>query len=137
MLSFGDPGPFAGAVTAVGARLICQVQNRDQAARALDAGCDVLVAQGWEAGGHGYGPRGTMTLVPEIVDLVAASGGQVPVLAAGGIADGRGLAAALMLGAAGVLVGTRFYAADEALSTVPAREQVVAACGDDTCRTEI
>jgi nitronate monooxygenase len=67
MLSFGDPGPFAGAITAAGAGLMCQVQNRDQAARALDAGCDVLVAQGQEAGWHGLGPRGTMSLVPELV----------------------------------------------------------------------
>src|SRR5699024_221461 len=116
---------------------ICQVQNRAQACEALDAGADVLVAQGSEAGGHGYGTRSTMTLVPELVDLVATRDTTVPVLAAGGIADGRGLAAALLLGAAGVLVGTRFYATTEALSTPGAREEVVAATGDDTWRTTV
>ncbi|HET9875426.1 MAG TPA: nitronate monooxygenase, partial [Mycobacterium sp.] len=84
MLSFGDPAPFAETVRSSGARLICQVQDLGQADRALRAGADVLVAQGSEAGGHGYGPRTTMTLVPEIVDLVAARGTGTPVLAAGG-----------------------------------------------------
>jgi nitronate monooxygenase len=78
-----------------------------------------------------------MTLVPEIVDLVAARGTATPVLAAGGIADGRGLAAAIMLGAAGVLCGTRFYAATESLSTPLARETVAIASGDSTCRTTV
>lgn len=135
MLSFGDPAPFADTIKSAGARLVCQIQNRAHAERALQVGADVLVAQGSEAGGHGYGPRSTLTLVPEIVDLVANRG--TPVLAAGGIADGRGLAAALMLGAAGVLVGTRFYATREALSTPQARDRLVAATGDDTCRTTI
>lgn len=137
MLSFGDPADFAETIKSAGARLICQIQTRAQAERALEAGADVLVAQGSEAGGHGYGARSTMTLVPEIVDLVATRNAATPVLAAGGIADGRGLAAALMLGAAGVLVGTRFYATTEALSTPQARSQVTAATGDDTCRTTI
>lgn len=137
MLSFGELEPFAAAIAESSARLICQVQNRTQAEHALRAGAEVLVAQGSEAGGHGYGPRTTMTLVPELVDLVAVRGSEVPVLAAGGIADGRGLAAALMLGAAGALVGTRFYATTEALSTPPAQAHVVAAGGDDTCRTTI
>lgn len=137
MLSFGELSPFAERITEYDARLVCQVQNRSQACQALNVGADVLVAQGIEAGGHGYGTRSTMTLVPELVDLVAARGAEVPVLAAGGIADGRGLAAALMLGAAGVLVGTRFYATTEALSTPQARREVVAATGDDTSRTTI
>lgn len=137
MLSFGDPSAFAHAIHSAGSRLICQVQNLAQAEQALQAGVDVLVAQGAEAGGHGLGPRSTLTLVPEVVDLVAARGTDTPVLAAGGIADGRGLAAALMLGAAGVLVGTRFYATAEALSTPPAQDLVVAATGDDICRTTL
>ncbi|MGH3958002.1 NAD(P)H-dependent flavin oxidoreductase [Mycobacterium sp.] len=137
MLSFGDPGSFATTIKSAGARLICQIQDRVQAERALQVGADVLVAQGSEAGGHGFGPRSTLTLVPEIVDLVDARGAGIPVLAAGGIADGRSLAAALMLGAAGVLVGTRFYATREALSTPQARDQLIAANGDDTCRTTI
>lgn len=137
MLSFGDPATFAEAIKSAGALLICQIQDRAQAERALDAGADVLVAQGSEAGGHGYWPRSTLTLVPEIADLVAARRGESAVIAAGGIADGRGLAAALVLGASGVLVGSRFYAATEALSTPRAQAEVVAATGDDCCRTTI
>jgi nitronate monooxygenase len=137
MLSFGDPEPFAAKVISAGVKLICQVQNLAWAERALQAGADVLVAQGREAGGHGHGVRSTMTLVPEVVDLIAAHGRATPVLAAGGIADGRGLAAALMLGAAGVLAGTRFYVATEALSTPQAQKHVVAATGDATCRTTV
>lgn len=137
MLSFGDPAPFAESVRSAGARLICQVHNLAQAYHALRIGADLLVAQGSEAGGHGYGPRGTMTLVPEITDLVARQGAAVPVLAAGGIADGRGLAAALMLGAAGVLCGTRFYAATEAVTTPEACSVIAAAGGDNTCRTDV
>ncbi len=87
---------------------IQQVIDREQAERALAAGADVIVAQGGEAGGHG-GWVGTMVLVPELVDLA----GDVPVVAAGGIADGRGVAAALVLGAQGALVGTRFLASEE------------------------
>ena len=82
----------------------------DHARRALDAGCDVVVAQGTEAGGH-TGLVATMPLVPQIVDAVGA---QIPVVAAGGIFDGRGLAAALALGADGVWIGTRFIATPEA-----------------------
>jgi nitronate monooxygenase len=110
MLSFGDPRPFADRIRKIGAMLICQVQSEAMAQEALDAGAHVLVAQGTEAGGHGAS-RTTLDIVPAIADLVK---GQVPVVAAGGIADGRGLAASLMLGAAGVLLGTRFYASLEA-----------------------
>ena len=109
MLSFGDPKPFAPRIKAAGALLICQVQNEDMARQALDAGADILIAQGTEAGGHGAS-RTTIDIVPAIVDLAA---GRVPVAAAGGIADGRGLAAMMMLGASGVLLGTRFYASQE------------------------
>lgn len=137
MLSFGDPASFAETVKSSGAQLICQVQSLEQAEHALQVGTDVLVAQGSEAGGHGYGHRATITLVPEIVDLIAARGTDTPVLAAGGIADGRGLAAALMLGAAGVLCGTRFYTATEAVTTPQARGIVAAATGDSTCRTGV
>jgi nitronate monooxygenase/enoyl-[acyl-carrier protein] reductase II len=93
---------------AAGCLWIQQVIDRAQAERALEAGADVLVAQGGEAGGHG-GWVGTMVLVPEVVDVA----GDVPVVAAGGIADGRGVAAALALGAQGALVGTRFLASEE------------------------
>ncbi|MEU4238439.1 nitronate monooxygenase [Actinoplanes sp. NPDC026619] len=112
MVSFGDPAPFAAVVRDAGAKLIVQVTDLDEARRALDAGADVLVAQGTEAGGHGASKgRSTLPFVPVVVDLA----GDVPVLAAGGIADGRGLAAALALGAAGALIGTRFQATAEAL----------------------
>jgi nitronate monooxygenase len=103
MLSFGDPGPFAAEIRRAGAKLIVQVTDLDEARQALDVGADVVVAQGAEAGGHG-GRRATLPFVPAVVDLAMPT----PVLAAGGIADGRGLAAALVLGAAGALIGTRF-----------------------------
>src|SRR4051812_774960 len=131
MLSFGEVRPHAEAIRRAGARLICQVQTLEQAREALDAGADVLVAQGAEAGGHGVS-RGTFALVPAVVDLAR---GAVPVVAAGGVADGRGLAAALMLGADGVLVGTRFYATQEAVGFQAAKEHIVAASGDQTIRS--
>lgn len=137
MLSFGDPAEFASRVLEAGALLLCQVQNCEQAERALDAGASAVVAQGCEAGGHGREPRTTFTLVPEIADLVEQRGSTAAVLAAGGIADGRGLAAARALGASAAVVGSRFYAAREALSTEPARQRIQLATGDDTCRTRI
>ncbi|MBL8706470.1 MAG: nitronate monooxygenase [Rhodospirillales bacterium] len=130
MLSFGDPAPFAPAIKAAGARLICQVQTLAQARQAADAGADFVVAQGTEAGGHGQA-RALFTLLPEIVDALP----HVPVIAAGGIADGRGLAAALALGAEGVLLGTRFYASDEAAGHPEAKRRILAAKGDDTARS--
>src|SRR5262245_1140677 len=136
MLSFGDPKPFATAIKRAGATLICQVQSVPQAMEAVDVGADIVVAQGTEAGGHGAA-RSTLPLVPAVVDAVRDSNDDVVVVAAGGIADGRGLAAALMLGAEGVLMGTRFVAADEALTSREAKAKVVAATGDDTIRTRV
>jgi nitronate monooxygenase len=130
MLSFGDPKPFASRIKAGGALLICQVQTEDMAEEALDAGADILVAQGTEAGGHGAS-RTTIDIVPAIVDLAA---GRVPVVAAGGIADGRGLAAMMMLGAAGVLLGTRFYASEESDGAEEAKKRICAAKGGSTTR---
>jgi nitronate monooxygenase len=129
MLSFGDVAPHAGKIKRAGALLICQVQTVKHAKAALANGVDILIAQGAEAGGHGDA-RGTFALVPAVVD--AARG--VPVAAAGGVADGGGLAAALMLGADGVLVGTRFYATLEAAIHHGAKERVVATSGDETIR---
>lgn len=137
MLSFGDPMPFADRILQAGIPLICQVHNLAYAQRAVDAGADVVVAQGGEAGGHGTGLRSTFTLVPEIVDLVARTRPEVMVLAAGGVADGRGLAAALTLGADGVLVGTRFWATPEAEVNPGAQERAVVAGSDDTIRTRV
>jgi nitronate monooxygenase len=131
MLSFGDPRPFADRIVAAGVRLICQVQTLAMAREAVAAGAEVIVAQGAEAGGHGL-LRGTIALVPEVVDAI---GGTVPVVAAGGIADGRGLAAALMLGASGILMGTRFYATEEAAAPTRAKERIRSATGDDSLRS--
>lgn len=130
MLSFGDPKPFAPRIRAAGALLICQVQTEDMAREALDAGADILIAQGTEAGGHGAS-RTTIDIVPAIVDLAA---GRVPVVAAGGIGDGRGLAAMMMLGAAGVLLGTRFYASQEADGAEEAKQRICAARSGSTTR---
>src|SRR5262245_2941465 len=130
MLSFGDPLPFAPRIKAAGALLICQVQNEDMARQALDAGADVLIAQGTEAGGHGAS-RTTIDIVPAIIDLAA---GRVPVVAAGGIADGRGLAAMMMLGASGVLMGTRFYASTECDGAEEAKRRICAAESGNSVR---
>jgi nitronate monooxygenase len=130
MLSFGDPAPFAARIKASGAHLICQVQSEDMAKQALDADADILIAQGTEAGGHGAS-RTTVDIVPAIVDLAA---GRVPVVAAGGIADGRGLAAMMMLGASGVLIGTRFYASVEANGAEEAKQRIRDADPNDTVR---
>ncbi len=123
MLSFGDPRPLVEAVRRAGAMLIVQVTDLDEARQALEVEADVIVAQGTEAGGHG-GRRSTLPFVPVVVDLAAP----VPVLAAGGIADGRGVAAALALGAAGALLGTRFLVCREALvpGYVPRRSSTAA-----------
>jgi nitronate monooxygenase len=137
MLSFGDLQPFADRIHAAGVPLIAQVQTLDQAGGALDAGAEILVAQGGEAGGHGMSVRSTFTLVPDVVDLAAQRSPETLVLAAGGVADGRGLVAALALGADGVLVGTRFWASPEALVSPRAHERAVRASGDDTYRTRV
>jgi nitronate monooxygenase len=132
MLSFGDPRPFVPAIKEAGCTLICQVQEVEDGRAARAAGADIVVAQGTEAGGHGA-KRSTLPLVPAVVEAVAPT----PVLAAGGIVDGRALAAALILGAQGALMGTRFYAATEALGHQRAKERIVAARGRDTRRTRV
>ncbi len=132
LLSFGDPRPYAQIIKSAGCKLICQVQDVAQALVAREAGADLIVAEGTEAGGHS-GARATLPLVPAVADAVAP----IPVVAAGGIADGRGLAAALMLGAHGVLMGTRFYASAEALGHPRAKERIVAARGCETEQTRV
>ncbi|OAT67650.1 oxidoreductase [Mycobacteroides immunogenum] len=136
-LSFGDPAPYAPTIRAAGVPLICQVHNIPQAARAIEVGADVIVAQGGEAGGHGEGRRSTFTLVPEVVDLVADTAPEVLVLAAGGVTDGRTLAASLALGADGVLVGTRFWASREAAISRAAQQYALGVGGDDTIRQHV
>ena len=109
-LSWGDPGPWIEQIHAAGALLVHMVGTTAAAVAARNAGADAIVAQGYEASGHVEGQTSIMALLPELVDAVAP----VPVLAAGGIGDGRGLAAALCLGASGVWMGTRFLLSDEA-----------------------
>lgn len=132
MLSFGDPRRFAPAIKAAGCKLICQVQDIAGARLAQQAGADLVVAQGTEGGGHG-GSHGTLPLVPITVDAIAP----LPVVAAGGIADGRGLAAALMLGAHGALLGTRFFASTEALGSAAIKQRLIEAKGEQTMRTKV
>lgn len=134
MLSFGDPAPFARRIAESGAMLICQCQSMVHVRAALEAGAGAIVAQGAEAGGHGA-TRGTFSFVAETADFLERHAPETLLLAAGGIADGRGLAAALMLGADGVLVGTRFWAAAEALSPKGHQLRAVERDGDSTLRT--
>lgn len=140
MLSFGDPRPYAQRIKASGAALICQIQRMDQVPLALEAGADVIVAQGGEAGGHGANAlegRSTFTLVPEVADYLATHAPHTQLLAAGGIADGRGLAAALMLGADGALIGSRLWATSESLAATGAKTQATQTSGDGTARSAV
>lgn len=136
MLSFGDPRAFVDDIRGAGAVLICQCQDMNHVMDAVDVGADVVVAQGAEAGGHGA-LRGTLSFVPEAADFLARHAPDTLLLAAGGIADGRGLAAALMLGADGVLVGTRFWASREALVKTGHHNAILEANGDGTLRTRV
>ena len=130
----GDLDTPARRVRDAGVPLIVQAQTLELAHRALDLGADAVVAQGTEAGGHG-GARATLPFVPEVADLAARHAPDALVLAAGGIADGRGLAAALMLGADGAVVGSRLWASAEALTPPSHIARALAASGDDTVRT--
>ncbi|MEL6265320.1 MAG: nitronate monooxygenase [Pseudomonadota bacterium] len=138
MVSFGDAEPLVDAARTAGVPVLWQVQRLAQARQAIAAGADVVVVQGQEAGGHGM-DRGLVSLLPAVRDI--APEGQI-ILAAGGIADGRGLAAALMLGADGVLMGTRFWASDEATGPDPrgvaaAKAAMTRLGGDDTVRSRV
>jgi NAD(P)H-dependent flavin oxidoreductase YrpB (nitropropane dioxygenase family) len=123
-----DPSHLVPRAKEGGAIVMHTVGSAADARRAVDAGVDVIVAQGWEAGGHVRGSVATMPLVPAVVDAVSP----VPVVAAGGIADGRGLAAALALGAAGAWIGTRFLASNEAAIHPRYRERILQANEADT-----
>jgi nitronate monooxygenase len=132
MLSYGDPRPFGDAIRTAGARLICQVQSVAQACEAREAGADIIVAQGTEAGGYGlFEPL--FTLLPKVVGACP----DIPVVAAGGVADGRGLAAAIMMGAEGVLMGTRFYASQEAEGDLEVKRCLLAAGSGQTVRATV
>ena len=132
-LSFfwGDPAEFIPAAHAAGITVVHQVGSVEAAIRAKEAGADIIIAQGSEAGGHVAGEVSTMVLLPRIVDAVAPT----LVLASGGIADARGFAAALCLGADGVVMGTRFLATLEANAHAEYKARLVAASEEDTVRT--
>jgi nitronate monooxygenase len=135
-LSFGDPRPFAARIRDAGAALICQVQFLSQMDIALEAGATAIVVQGTEAGGHGA-TRSTLPFVPEAADYLKQCSPKTLLLAAGGIADGRGLAAALMLGADGVLLGSRLWASAEALTPNAHTDKAFGKTGDSTIRTKV
>src|SRR4051794_2414098 len=129
--ALGSPGDLVGRAHAAGCLVLHQVHTVRQAREAAALGVDAIVAQGAEAGGQGMiDGVGALALVPQVVDAVAP----IPVIAAGGIADGRGLAAALVLGAAGANVGTRFLAAEEADSHPAWRDAILAAESEDAVR---
>ena len=129
--AWGDPGRLVRQIHAAGAIHIHTVASVDEAMRAADSGVDVIVAQGWESGGHVLGGVAALPLIPAVVDAVAP----LPVIAAGGIADGRGLAAVLALGAQAGWFGTRFLAASEANTHELYRQRVIAAGADDAVYT--
>ena len=137
MLSFADPGPFAARIRAAGVPLIAQIHTLEHAERAIAAGAAILVAQGTEAGGHGQRARSTMAFLPAVADFLAHRSPETLLVAAGGIADGRGLAAALALGADGVLMGSRFWATQEAVIHPSAKQKILPATGDETVRTRV
>jgi nitronate monooxygenase len=128
-VSFGDPAPYVGPLHDAGIAVASQVNTAADVARALDAGVDVLVAQGTEAGGH-TGQRAMLPLLQEVLTLTDR-----PVVAAGGIATGAGMAAALVAGAAGVWIGTPLLSCPEGLNSPAARARVRAASGDETVLT--
>jgi NAD(P)H-dependent flavin oxidoreductase YrpB (nitropropane dioxygenase family) len=128
---WGDPAKVTGRVQAAGVLHLHTVGTAEEARRAVDTGVDVVVAQGWEAGGHVWGQVATMALVPAVVDAVQP----VPVIAAGGIGDGRGLAAVLVLGAQAGWLGTRFLTAVEAATHEVYRQWVLRAASQDAVYT--
>jgi NAD(P)H-dependent flavin oxidoreductase YrpB (nitropropane dioxygenase family) len=128
---WGDPARFVKPAHEAGALVTSTVASAAEARRAAQAGVDVLVAQGWEAGGHVLGEVATLPLVRAVTDAVP----ETPVLAAGGISDGRGLAAALALGADGAWIGTRFLASDEAQIHARYRERLLGADETATVHT--
>ena len=132
-LALGDPGGLVERAHAAGAKVVHQVHTVRQARRAAQLGVDVIIAQGSEAGGQGMALGvGAMALIPQVVDAVAP----IPVLAAGGVGDGRGLAAALVLGAQGANVGTRFLASEEASADESWKQAILEVESEDVIRFE-
>lgn len=132
-LFWGDPAEHIPACKALGLKVIWQCGSALEAAAAKRAGADAIIAQGFEAGGHVRGVVTTFALVPEVRDAI----GDLPMLAAGGISDGRGLAAALALGADGAVFGTRFLASRESAAHQDYKRAVLAAHGSDTVHTKL
>lgn len=130
-ISFGDPRAFVPRVHAAGILAAAQVQSRALAQNALDAGVDVLIAQGTEAGGH-TGAVGTLPLLQIVLDMTDR-----PVLAAGGVVTGRGLAAVLAAGAAGAWIGTPFLLASESRTSEPAKAAIARSDETQTIRTSV
>jgi enoyl-[acyl-carrier protein] reductase II len=130
--ALGDPGDLVQQAHDAGARVMLQVTTVGQAIEAAERGVDMIVAQGGEAGGYS-GTISMMVLVPQVIDAVSP----IPVVAAGGIFDGRGIAAALVLGAAGVNLGTRFLASEEAPIPDEWRKAIVAANSEDTMKADV
>ena len=129
---WGDPAPYVGPAHARNVKVAIQVGSAEEAHAAAKAGVDFVIAQGVEAGGHVRGTTALSVLVPAVVDTVAP----VPVLASGGVADGRGLVAALSLGAQGVSIGTRFVASEEAFVPPLYKARIVSSRAEDTVYTE-
>jgi NAD(P)H-dependent flavin oxidoreductase YrpB (nitropropane dioxygenase family) len=130
---WGDPSSYVERAHAAGLKVIDQVGSVEAAQRSARAGVDVIIAQGVEAGGHVAGQVTTMVLVPRVVEVVAPT----PVVAAGGIADARGLVAALALGAEGIVLGTRLLATPEAAAHPLYKQKILAATEEDTVRTTL
>ena len=133
-LSFGDPAPFVERVRKAGAIAMSQVQDAEKAERAVAAGVDVLVAQGTDAGGH-TGRVGTMPLLQKVLEIGERAGR--PVLAAGGIGTGRGIAGVLAMGASGAWIGTRFCATRESTGTGEAKRLILGADETATVHTRV
>jgi enoyl-[acyl-carrier protein] reductase II len=127
-----DPGDMVRQAHDVGSRVMLQVTTVAQAVRAAERGVDVIIAQGGESGGY-CGEVSTMALVPQVVDAVSP----IPVVAAGGIFDGRGAAAALILGAAGVNLGTRFIASTEAPAPNEWKQAITAANSENAIKVDV
>lgn len=133
-LSFGDPSPYVEKTRDAGAVVMSQVQSSARAREAIEAGVDVLVAQGTDAGGH-TGPVGTMVLLQKVVEIGEEAG--IPVVAAGGIATGRAVAGALAMGASGAWIGTRFCATRESLGDEEAKKRILRSSETDTVHTRV
>jgi nitronate monooxygenase/enoyl-[acyl-carrier protein] reductase II len=129
---WGDPAPYVGPAHTRGVKVAIQVGSAEEARRAASAGVDFVIAQGVEAGGHVRGTTALSVLVPAVVDAVAP----IPVLASGGVADGRGLVAALSLGAQGISMGTRFVASEEAFVPRLYKDRIVSSMAEDTVYTQ-